>query len=440
MEQGNGVWKGQLVFSSASSGTLDTVSPLPSEPSAPRTTSTVPLSRDTLADESNRNKDRDHNATPHIREDLWPRSPPSPQHTISFQNETIRGRNNSAKLAELLDEVLNLNEVVSTSRIRARELRLALRHKREEEDDLRLALRNKLNLSSPENVHSETSAINDAIESLQEVTASYLLLENDYHKYEDEFGQKEYMLEKRMTKLKRILGKQATSLVQQHQAVGSDSDSPTSYISHAYANKFSSQEAEYLSLVGEARMLRERLTELEGEYLALRDQQDLRERIGLLLDKEALTFVETYEDEKTQIETELDILLRQIQDHPEHAKHPQEEVRETQWQEVIKDYLPEPPENQAPVDWLRVSEFDDGAPFFEPAGQGRLNKAEFINRWLLHQLRHSKVEILRFKSSPELVDLVDRGWSGDTISQMAFMMWFRDETAQMVGIKSHSAG
>ncbi|KAJ5324372.1 hypothetical protein N7476_002972 [Penicillium atrosanguineum] len=408
------------------------------ELSAPKSLSTAPLSRDNPADEDDGNKDIDHNTKTPISNGLWPQSLPSPQRSISFQNRTLPGRN-SANSAELLGEVINLNEEVSSGRTRAQELRQALQHKREEEGDLRLAIRSKLNLSSSENIHGEVATINGAIESLQKVTASYLLLENDYRKFEDELGQKEYALEKRMTKLKKVVGNQSTSPVEQHHAIDYGFDSSPSNSLHGYANKFSSQEAAYLSLVGEARILRRRLTEIEGEYLALMDQQNLCKRIGLLLDKQALGFLGNYEEKKKRIETELNILLRQIQDYPEHAKNSDDAVLEAQWQDVVKDYLPEPPENPVPIDWLHVSEFDDRAPFFEPAGPTGLNKAEFINQWLLHQLRHSKVEILKFKSSPELVDLVDQGWSGDSISQMAFILWFRDETAQMARPESYSA-
>jgi hypothetical protein len=68
---------------------------------------------------------------------------------------------------------------------------------------------------SPETVHEELAAINSAIERPQETTASYLVLDDDYYKFEDELGQQEYVPGKRMTKLKNALDKQATSLVQQ---------------------------------------------------------------------------------------------------------------------------------------------------------------------------------------------------------------------------------
>ena len=64
-----------------------------------------------------------------------------------------------------------------------------------------------------------------------------------------------------------------------------------------------------------------------------------------------------------------------------------------------------------------------------------LNKFTFVNRWLLHQLRHSRFEVLQFKTDPGLMGLVDEGWDGDSISQMALMLWFRDETNGMAPVR-----
>lgn len=293
---------------------------------------------------------------------------------------------------------------------------------------MRLSLRNALNLVSLDSVLNEVSAISLAIQNLQAVTNSYLLLEEEYHEFEDELGQQEYLLEKRMTRLNNTLRNQTPSLCRQARVFNFDPDSSSEYASDDEID-LPPREAEYLSIVGDARMFRERLAELEKQYLVLLDQRELRERIGISLDAEALAFLDSYEDEKTQIESELDHALRRIYAHPEHTKEPTPAALDAQWQEVMKAYLLEPPENQPPIDPLSLSGFDDRSSFFESARPVSIEKATFINKWLLHRLRHSRVEVLRLKSRPELMDLVRQGWDGDTISQMALMLWFRDKTA-----------
>lgn len=438
-DQGNGVYKGAILLSSTGSGTLQSISPLPSEPSLPRTTSTAPVYGVKTTEEKGGCDDVASISRPLIKDQQRGRLPSSPQHSCFGDHAAASARDNSAKLTNLLDEVVNLHEEVSTKRYRARDLRHTLRQKREEEHDLRMALRNALNLVSPDSVHNEALAISNAIEDLQTATNAYLVLQEEYHRFEDELGEQEYLLEKRMRRLNASLRKRIPSLTRPDRDIDPDLDSSSDYASDDEID-ISPNEAEYLSLVGDVRMLRERLAELEGEYLALIDQRKLRERMGISLDAEALAFLDSYEDEKAQIETELDLALRRVQTHPEHTKEPTPAALDAQWQEVLEAYLPEPPEDQPPPDRLCISEFDDRSPFFESARPFSIDKAAFINKWLLHRLRHSRMEVLRLKSQPALTDLIHQGWDADTISQMALMLWFRDETAQMVRLGSNSAG
>lgn len=335
---------------------------------------------------------------------------------------------------------MTIHEEVATKRFQALDMRHALRHKRDLEDDRRVALRNRLNLVSPETVQEEVGALNAAIEDLEVATASYRALETEYHELEDDLGQQEYILDKRMRKLRKELRKQAPVITQQIYNIDSDSGSSADYTSTGPGNQLSPQAAEYLSCVGDVRMLRERLSELESEYLSIIDQRDLRERLGISLDIEALNFLDRYEDEISQIEAELERALDRARCHPGHKNSPDAEVLEDDWLQILNDILPEPPDDEPPPDPLLITELEDRSPFFESARPVTLNKAIFVNRWILHRLRHSKLEILNFQSRPELLDLKNDVWDRDTVSKMALMLWFRDETMKMKQLGSHSAG
>jgi hypothetical protein len=76
-------------------------------------------------------------------------------------------------------------------------MRHILRQKHEE-DDVRVALRSKLNLVTTENVHEDIAAINLLINDLQGATASYFILENEYHRQEEELAQLEYDYNERL--------------------------------------------------------------------------------------------------------------------------------------------------------------------------------------------------------------------------------------------------
>ncbi|KAJ5168396.1 uncharacterized protein N7482_003990 [Penicillium canariense] len=427
------------VLSSTASGTLQPVSPHLSGASPPRTTFTAPIFGINEAEDGGPSGNFGNDSKARNIENQRNQSLPSSQHSYPLENGPP-ACDNSVKLTELLKEVVTLQEEVAFTRVRARDFRRALRHKREEEDDLRLALRNRLNLIAPDAMHEELTTIHIAIQELQAVTEAYQVLESDYHKFEDELGQRESSLDKRMTRLNHILRKHASLITQQPDAIDSDSDVLPDSLSTGNVNQLSPKVAEYLSLVGEVRMLRDRRSELESEYLNLIDQRELRERIGISLDHEALAFLAGYNEERAKTEAELDMALRRAKAHPEHNNHDEAAGLDEQWKLVVKDFLPTSPEDQPLQDPLRMTEFEDRSPFFEERRAVPLNKTTFVNRWLLHRLRHSSFEMLRYKSDPELLDLMGQGWDGDSISQMALMLWFRDETARMVGVRSTSAG
>ncbi|CAI7571002.1 unnamed protein product [Penicillium glandicola] len=443
------------------SGTLQPLSPLPSGYSAPRTTSTAPIFGPAESDMIDQGYEptesgswspqnlQQWNEYDDISTELSVESFPV-QYSPEIDGPTNwyrmpapppeSPRDISARVAELIREVLSTHEDVSVKRYRVREMREMLRHKRDEEDDLRVGLRSKLNLITAETLHEDVGAINHAINDLEVATASYLVLEDEYDRQEEELAQLESDYNERLEGLQTIFKNQASSLAHL-QPIISDTESSSAYYTSDYEDQMLPHVADYLSMVGEVRVLVERLSELETEYLVLVDQRELRERVGIPLDSAALNFLVRYQDEKTRIETELKIARHNLESHPEHANRSAQIIEEEyNEQEVIQNFMPEKPEDQAYNDPLRSSEFEDSSPFFASAHVYPVNKGNFVNRWLLHRLRHSSVEIMRFKSAPELIDLDNKGWGSDNISKMAMMLWFQDDAAGMGHIRSHSAG
>jgi hypothetical protein len=334
----------------------------------------------------------------------------------------------SARVAKLLGEALSAHDDVSAKRYRIREMRHMLRQKRDEEDDVRLVVRSKLNLITAENVHEDLATINQTINALQAATTSYFILENEYHRQEDELAQQEYDYNRRLEELQTVF-KNHAALTQVHdQGLDYDAGSFSADYNSVHGDQTSPAVAEYLSMVDEARILMEQLSELETEYLMLINQRELRDRVGIPLDNGSINFLLRYQEEKTKIESELERARGRLASHPEHANYSARiDVEEDEEDEMIQHFLPEEPGDHQHDDPLRSSEFEDRSPFFESSCPLPVNKATFVNRWLLHRLRHSKVEILRFKSSPGLVDLGNKGWESENISKMAMMLWFQDD-------------
>ncbi|KAJ5486710.1 hypothetical protein N7530_001010 [Penicillium desertorum] len=188
-------------------------------------------------------------------------------------------------------------------------MRHILRQKHEE-DDVRVALRSKLNLVTTENVHEDIAAINLLINDLQGATASYFILENEYHRQEEELAQLEYDYNERLEISQTTFEYQSGS-VAHVQPINSDTKSSSADYASEYEEQMLPQVADYL-MVGEARVLAERLSGLKTEYL-------LHERVDIPFDSAALNSLLLYQDEKTKIETELTLPRHDVESHPEHA-------------------------------------------------------------------------------------------------------------------------
>ncbi|KAF7515146.1 hypothetical protein PCG10_003898, partial [Penicillium crustosum] len=288
---------GARVSSPTASEILQRSSPLPSGTSAPKTTSTAPIFEFSGLDLV----DRDDEATesqPWLPQNLrkWDEYDPLSESSVpAFQFQYPREideptdwynmpapppestHDTSAKAGKLIGEVLNAHQDVSAKRHRIREMRHMLRQKRNVEDDMRVALRSMLNLITTENVHENLAAINHTINDLQVATASYFILENEYHRQEDELAQLEYDYNSRLERLQTILMYQS-GLLAQLEPITSDTEYSSADYSSDYGEETLPQVGDYFSMVGEARRLTERLSELETEYLVLVDQRELRER------------------------------------------------------------------------------------------------------------------------------------------------------------------
>ncbi|KOS43907.1 hypothetical protein ACN38_g5194 [Penicillium nordicum] len=454
---------GARVSTSTASEILKRSSPLPSGASAPRTASTAPIfefSELDLVDKDYETTENEPWSPQNLRK--WDEYDHSTESSVpSFQFQYPReideptnwynmlapppesAHDTSAKVGELIVQVLNAHEDVLAKRYQIREMRHMLRQKRDEEDDVRLVLQSKLNLITAENVHEDVAAINHTINDLQVATASYFVLENEYHRQEDELAQLEYHYNGHLERLQTIF-KYQRGLLAQLEPITSDTESSSAEFSSDDGEETLPQAADYFSMVDEARILMERLSELETEYLFLVDQRELRERVGIPLDRAALNFLLSYQDERTKIETELALARHKVDSHPEHTnrsvqiteEEDNKDEEEEEEEEVMQHFMPEKPEDQTYNDPLHSSEFEDSSPFFASAHSQAVNKGSFVNRWLLHRLRHSRVEIMRFKSTPELVDLGSKGWGSDNISQMAMMLWFQEGAASVEHIRS----
>ncbi|KAH8427296.1 uncharacterized protein LDX57_005010 [Aspergillus melleus] len=368
--------------------------------------------------------------------------PPSPEHSkrpqtriddilSSFLGDSSEALD-SARLVKLVlanQHLIEEQQTVSAKRSQVRELRQALKYKREEESILRTALMKKLNALFAQQDLSK-SLVQD-YEVLQLTTEAYVQLEYSYHDAEDELEQQEYRLGKSMKRFASLSYKSPmrTSLDSiKHtleDASPDDSDGASSMATTAQNHPQSM--VDYLSRMGDVRLLHEHLMDLDSQWLAIMDKHKQRSPLHLPLDDESLEFLRTYDEERRKMWYELS--HAQLDVNQLRSICEENGLLTDDRTESLGFLYPLDSESSARLsdDPLKLSVDEGSSFFFEPQTAAQLHPTMFINKWLLHQLRSSSVEIHRLKSRPELQPLWDRGFDDTSISRWALREWFSDD-------------
>ncbi|KAL1964449.1 hypothetical protein VTN77DRAFT_7007 [Rasamsonia byssochlamydoides] len=343
-------------------------------------------------------------------------------------------------------KVMKKQDEVTAKRARARELRVALRNKRDEEGHLRAELLKSLNFAIAMGLAGNAHSMLSIVERFQTSSDAYLALENDYHKLEDQLALDEYDLDKMEQRLSSLLDRFRSlprSKIRDQEGLQSsgadDGNNDSSSTSSSEYNKYPPLLFEYLSRVGDARILRERISNLECEQFEVSDKKESLSRLGLALDEESQTFLSSYEEQRSELQKELDdteqdvarlkldceadgLLPRSLQDNAT-----------MQFYQTVKEGLPKKD------DPLWSSELEDTCPFFERDMTQKLGIPTFINKWLLHQLRHSSIEIIRLKTFLQLQELRNIDWDEASISGWVLKLWFKDDTTAITPPQTPSA-
>ncbi|CBF69604.1 hypothetical protein AN6372.2 [Aspergillus nidulans FGSC A4] len=381
------------------------------------------------------------------------------QHAPTTEEESEASRN--TREAELLQLYEKFNDL-SAKRVRARQSRMALRYKREDELELRVRFMKHLNSFFADMDLPEAGPIMEEYQLLQVATEDYLRLEDSYRQEEDELEEQEYLLSISIESLTRSQnwgpepnfqpGTRTWSPV-------SDDDAAVRELPHCITA--------YLSRIGDERILQERLADLDSEWFFTTERQAQRLQYKLSMeDEDSKYFLKTYDEERARIWKELNnaqmdvVSLHAICLEEGHRGFDYEDLSALNiYQHYVDDTLwaPETGPLRLPLDEYfvfsgesQVSSLDQDYPIpLEPnsgtADQSPLRRFqfsqalqqtssirsnEFINKWMLHQLRISSIGIWHLQRSPRWQSLRAQGLREYEISQLILDWWFSDETAQ----------
>ena len=365
-------------------------------------------------------------------------------------------RKKTPRLARVKTEIDKLSELqrdLSRRRSQVGELRVGLGFKREEEVEARVAFMKKLNTLFVPNGTQDAHLIAHEYEQLQSVTEEYLELERNYTVAEDELGMQEYELTLAMERLSGLL-RRTSSAFGEEEGEAEDSDGEN----YSHGDELEDHEdamlappmmqtpmppsmVEYLTCMGDLEILHERVHELDTEWMELSEKQKSRTQFDLLMDDDSLGFLDSYEEhrkqtvadiEKTMLEANRLRAICQSQglipaDQPQPSNLADDDDEdELALDGTDQEQLEEP---------LKTSAMQESPhPFFEPSSMSttKFDRSQFINKWILHQLRHSTLQIAKLKSLPELRELAEvEGFDGVSISRLAMDLWFMDDAVMV---------
>ena len=355
-----------------------------------------------------------------------------------------------------LRKTVSLHRGMMDKRMGMRELRTKLGHQREEELLLRVALMKDLNafcvlidcgrtqqdVQQMQNIELGHEELESAVNAYIKLEQTYDVEEYELRKHEDELDEAMECLLSWMQKSGAAEGSQYHHDNDQNIDINDSEkkDDDEEYKDdEMFAEDMHPLMVEYLQRTGDIEIHEEHLEEVEGEYEDILHKKVLWDRVNVPLDEESQKFLSSYKEKHEKAQKALDTTIQEANQLHELCKlegllHEATEDttanndntnnKNTDNDEISLSQVIQNHQHSHP-DPLKVTAKEDTHPFSESqttTTTSKSNRSTFINKWLLHQLRHSSLQISRFKSAPEL-----RGISASVISQWVLDFWFMDD-------------
>ncbi|KAE8418874.1 hypothetical protein BDV36DRAFT_282632 [Aspergillus pseudocaelatus] len=285
------------------------------------------------------------------------------------EHQTVPDGPDAAYIAKILaanNRLLSLRDKVAFKRSEVQELRTALRFKRDEESSIRAHF------------------IRHNNEALLSATGIYSDMEAECNRAESELERDEYTLIKAMEDFAR-LSHDHHSLPTPDEPSLIDRDS----LGDVRSTTSSAPEdppdvVDCVSCVADVRMIQERLIDLDRK-------KEERESLNMPMDDESIEFLRTYDEERREICDELfyaQLYMNQLRTVFFEKGHLIHEY--IQGRGFVYKVYPAAAPNQ-PEDPPKASTEEDTSPF-EPIEE-KVSQTKLVNKWLLHRLRQSTIEI-----------------------------------------------
>ena len=390
-------------------------------------------------------------------------------------DQTSRERCGIARVRAKVHQIGTLHGKVLAKRVRMRERHKKMKQKQEEELQQLVVLMQAINMFCAQiETQQDSKAIEESHEQLLSTTDEYMELERKYNEDENELQQREIDLDMAMDRLEELLegpgiaghgaeGDQSEDFMDEDTDSDKEDDMSFSKIMHPLL-------IEYLERTGDVDIYEEQVTDIYQEYHEVLQAKEVRDRLNLPLDEESQEFLDSYEEERTKAERQLDDAINEanrlqklceeegliggqnIEDNiayldPDDIVDNDSDYNDNDKEIELKTKLNavarECEQGSQSNDPLKAKMDEDTHPFFEPQDSstpGKFDCCTFINKWLLHQLRHSSLQILRLKALLELQHPEMHDMDDILISQQVLHAWYIDDAGMAEAPVSPSIG
>ena len=377
---------------------------------------------------------------------------------------TRKHHRTSKRPMDIFRRLRDMRADVLRTRLRVHEARSSLRYEREDLSDRDARFLQTLRVLFSDHNFTATKSVLDDFEALQETRNALQPKEDDYNRLEDQLNREEWdMKELEARFYERSFSAQTSLLGEEHLTTSTDQydASDTTPSTRGGPNEFSPQKNRYLSRVGDAKLLEERLVELRIERAQLIEEELVRAQVGLELDEISQNFLRQFDARHDAIQQELlrteedvsnmqdklsekgDIFLTtdQFPDDPRRSISAQSLDRMTEEEFSLIDMNLSPEERDELFhDPLLLAESDESPVFpqdFVDEADGARSVASYINYWLLHKLRKSSLEVWQFRNVEELKKL---NLSPEKVKELVLELWWNDDmTTQFITAREVAA-
>ncbi|PGH04324.1 hypothetical protein AJ79_07104 [Helicocarpus griseus UAMH5409] len=335
------------------------------------------------------------------------------------------------RLGQLFQKVMPKLDRVSEERFEARCQRFELKDKREQLLDTGAELIQTLNGLFAEASPNLMKPLVDLFERYKQEQDAYLSLEDDFREFENHLILKEYQLEKIQEKLNKAFHRTENP---SEGDISTHTDDLDDTSSSSGASAALSEDktlhplvAQYLSLLGEHSLVGEELFNMRSKYRALMAEKTARRDFESILDDESEAFLRDFKSLEKGLLDERDRIDESAHRTKQECKYQGLLLPDGNGDNSssLEDLLLEPATEMRNNPYLEPKIEEQSRVFTEPnsvLSHEPLNIVEYINKWLLHQLRLSPFQMNRFRTAT--------GFDMEQVDEQKFReWWFNDETA-----------